>query len=104
MPSFYYPEGYFGPICDSAVSDEDIAFRSRRAVDEEDLGDQRILVYPSNGLEDPWWNEIKALTGEVYGFLVGIKCKQRADGTYFCLLYTSPSPRDLSTSRMPSSA
>ena len=26
------------------------------------------------------------------------------DGTYTCLLYTSPSPRDLSTSRMPSSA
>ena len=27
-----------------------------------------------------------------------------ADDTNFCLLYTSPSPRDLSTSRMPSSA
>ena len=27
-----------------------------------------------------------------------------ADGANFCLLYTSPSPRDLSTSRMPSSA
>ena len=26
------------------------------------------------------------------------------DGAYVCLLYTSPSPRDLSTSRMPSSA
>ena len=26
------------------------------------------------------------------------------DATYRCLLYTSPSPRDLSTSRMPSSA
>ena len=26
------------------------------------------------------------------------------DYIYFCLLYTSPSPRDLSTSRMPSSA
>ena len=26
------------------------------------------------------------------------------DAGYFCLLYTSPSPRDLSTSRMPSSA
>jgi len=25
-------------------------------------------------------------------------------GGYICLLYTSPSPRDLSTSRMPSSA
>ena len=28
----------------------------------------------------------------------------RADQPWFCLLYTSPSPRDLSTSRMPSSA
>ena len=27
-----------------------------------------------------------------------------AEGIYSCLLYTSPSPRDLSTSRMPSSA
>ena len=26
------------------------------------------------------------------------------EDSYFCLLYTSPSPRDLSTSRMPSSA
>ena len=29
-------------------------------------------------------------------------CKK--DENYGCLLYTSPSPRDLSTSRMPSSA
>ena len=28
----------------------------------------------------------------------------KRDGTPTCLLYTSPSPRDLSTSRMPSSA
>ena len=28
----------------------------------------------------------------------------RSDGSEICLLYTSPSPRDLSTSRMPSSA
>ena len=28
----------------------------------------------------------------------------RIDAAYGCLLYTSPSPRDLSTSRMPSSA
>jgi len=27
-----------------------------------------------------------------------------SDPSYACLLYTSPSPRDLSTSRMPSSA
>ena len=29
---------------------------------------------------------------------------EEKDHTYICLLYTSPSPRDLSTSRMPSSA
>ena len=29
---------------------------------------------------------------------------RRSDGSTICLLYTSPSPRDLSTSRMPSSA
>ena len=33
----------------------------------------------------------------------GLKAKERAK-FYTCLLYTSPSPRDLSTSRMPSSA
>ena len=32
------------------------------------------------------------------------KSAERAMITEFCLLYTSPSPRDLSTSRMPSSA
>eukprot|EP00831_Metopus_contortus_P003124 TRINITY_DN11161_c0_g1_i1.p2 TRINITY_DN11161_c0_g1~~TRINITY_DN11161_c0_g1_i1.p2 ORF type:complete len:176 (-),score=39.23 TRINITY_DN11161_c0_g1_i1:130-657(-) len=32
------------------------------------------------------------------------KSKKPAKQTYACLLYTSPSPRDLSTSRMPSSA
>ena len=32
------------------------------------------------------------------------KSKKRIHQLYFCLLYTSPSPRDLSTSRMPSSA
>ena len=30
--------------------------------------------------------------------------QQYRAGAYSCLLYTSPSPRDLSTSRMPSSA
>ena len=41
-------------------------------------------------------------------FIIGLQCG--IEGAYFtraqgtCLLYTSPSPRDLSTSRMPSSA
>ena len=33
-----------------------------------------------------------------------IACDDYADDLKVCLLYTSPSPRDLSTSRMPSSA
>ena len=31
-------------------------------------------------------------------------CRERGDRDGICLLYTSPSPRELSTSRMPSSA
>ena len=34
----------------------------------------------------------------------GITIKLQAARMNYCLLYTSPSPRDLSTSRMPSSA
>ena len=34
----------------------------------------------------------------------GIRELTIVDRDYICLLYTSPSPRDLSTSRMPSSA
>ena len=37
-------------------------------------------------------------------FLTGIKGALAVSGSKTCLLYTSPSPRDLSTSRMPSSA
>ena len=32
------------------------------------------------------------------------KINEQIEDNKFCLLYTSPSPRDLSTSRMPSSA
>ena len=36
--------------------------------------------------------------------VIGEKLPENMDEHDFCLLYTSPSPRDLSTSRMPSSA
>ena len=39
------------------------------------------------------------------GITIVISVQKRRDvHSYICLLYTSPSPRDLSTSRMPSSA
>ena len=42
-----------------------------------------------------------ATTGALRGVIVGL---YDSGSTNACLLYTSPSPRDLSTSRMPSSA
>ena len=52
---------------------------------------------------------VKTTPGEQYNVILNEKWKElhqmRIDeGTITCLLYTSPSPRDLSTSRMPSSA
>ena len=48
----------------------------------------------------------KVLVGKGLDYGVNEENPQSPDQTspYYCLLYTSPSPRDLSTSRMPSSA
>ena len=57
------------------------------------------------GAEDPCWRELPG--GASFGTLVHAILEQldfQADLASPCLLYTSPSPRDLSTSRMPSSA
>ena len=45
-------------------------------------------------------------TSVTFGFLKSLldNCKNISPEGVCCLLYTSPSPRDLSTSRMPSSA
>ena len=40
----------------------------------------------------------------IYDAIEKIKSKSKDEPLNVCLLYTSPSPRDLSTSRMPSSA
>ena len=44
-------------------------------------------------------DEAEELTQDVF-----VQAMQKLDQLRVCLLYTSPSPRDLSTSRMPSSA
>ena len=46
----------------------------------------------------------KLREGKSYGVAMGALCRKLLGRIYICLLYTSPSPRDLSTSRMPSSA
>ena len=51
--------------------------------------------------EDPTVNELQEYAASLFGKEAALYC---SSGTQTCLLYTSPSPRDLSTSRMPSSA
>ena len=42
--AFYYPEVYFGPICDALVSDQDITDRSRRAINIDEIGYNGDLI------------------------------------------------------------
>ena len=67
-------------------------YRSRHesliAVSNRQFYDDRLFIVPSPIIS---------------GGPLGLKLRYVPDGCY-CLLYTSPSPRDLSTSRMPSSA
>ena len=55
---------------------------------------------------NPYFHSSDKVESELKGAEAMIAIAEKIDKTYFygCLLYTSPSPRDLSTSRMPSSA
>ena len=64
----------------------------------EFAGEQFILTLEAQK------SSITALPGEFAFVDCGENIMLRRPLSYFCLLYTSPSPRDLSTSRMPSSA
>ncbi len=79
--AYYYPEGYFGPICDALVSDEDIANRSRPALDQDSLGDPEEVVF--NGTPPGWWDKALDIMDPPPPFWLGRKCKVRtlADGT-----------------------
>ena len=65
-----------------------------------------IRVYTRSAMGMPGSETcLEELMSRVLGDLIQEGCVAKiADDLYICLLYTSPSPRDLSTSRMPSSA
>ena len=48
--------------------------------------------------------DIEVLQNAIIAFTEGASDEKRTALHSFCLLYTSPSPRDLAVSRMPSSA
>ena len=66
-------------------------------IDQHSLEVVSMGSYPSSGLKKGVVVNIDATTDAIQ------KSIDQAQAS-FCLLYTSPSPRDLSTSRMPSSA
>ena len=76
------------------------------------LGESHILIGDKNKgtklIKEGWVtadlskNELKYFRKKYKKYLNADDYIKRAD--YFCLLYTSPSPRDISGSRMPSSA
>ena len=62
-----------------------------------------FFVEAIRGASDDYNNNGRIDVEDVYRF-TNVNVAQWVKTTYHCLLYTSPSPRDLSTSRMPSSA
>ena len=72
----------------------------------------RVFIYDKLGYDIPGLkqNEIDNLVGIVNGdprlkqYAEGVMSITKTDKVFPCLLYTSPSPRDVEESRMPSSA
>ena len=66
-------------------------------------------LWPDGTKMDAWFSNVQKVNVDTLGkkYVLtdyGVKTDSTLIQTKACLLYTSPSPRDLSTSRMPSSA
>mgnify|MGYP000324192740 CR=1 FL=1 len=66
------------------------------------LARKKVCKFCAENIEYIDYKDVKRLSN--YITERGKIIPRRITGTCACLLYTSPSPRDLSTSRMPSSA
>mgnify|MGYP000533551439 CR=1 FL=1 len=83
-------------ICDIALSETNLDRTLRRF---EEISRKGSIVYIDH---HPLPEGIRP--ADIPGVVVHREDHSASELTYTCLLYTSPSPRDLSTSRMPSSA
>ena len=77
--AYYYPEGYFGPVCDALVSDDEIANKGRRAITiiEED---QEVVVIP--GAPDGFFETAEGVLGTSIS-VPNYVCKVDSDGNYY---------------------
>ena len=58
-------------------------------------------VYAQQGAPPP---DMDSVVGDADTSFIGARVLQQGEEVWGCLLYTSPSPRDVEESRMPSSA
>ena len=88
------------------IDDKILLVKNRLSEEYAGDYDSGFWGYPKGHLDDEE-TPIKAAEREVYeetGFKVSAVGKKPIAESRYCLLYTSPSPRDISGSRMPSSA
>ena len=71
----------------------------KEIIENQSITDTNAVFLLGNIMDDP----LMEIDRDHY-IKVANPAAKRLLGDNFCLLYTSPSPRDLSTSRMPSSA
>ena len=82
--AYYYPEGYFGPICDDGLDDLELISLQRAAIVPED----ELVVVQDNNLGDDYIT----ILGEPV--LKLRRCKQREDGTYYDCVDEWINPQD----------
>ena len=78
--------------CRNALSEAMLTQLEKAFTHASETADIRVVILAANGSAFSAGHDLKELSA----------ARKNSDGG--CLLYTSPSPRDLSTSRMPSSA
>ena len=99
------PPSIFAPIC-TAMGEAGVVTDQTRLVVEKPLGES---LESFNQINDTLFEVFQEHQIYRIDHYLGKETVQnllalRFANIFFCLLYTSPSPRDLSTSRMPSSA
>ena len=75
-----------------------------QAVEEAEETFDAMEMFLKEGQFDDAWEQFEVLSDIVVRYIEDPPLTTWLPEETYCLLYTSPSPRDLSTSRMPSSA
>ena len=103
------PSGVLYPSCIPVIGSGcviDIGFLKKEIemLNSKNVNTAKLAISPNAHVVMPYHKLLDELIEESLGENKIGTTKKGIGPCYVCLLYTSPSPRDLSTSRMPSSA